>query len=384
MSLFGILMAFALLAAACGDSDDGDNSSETAPTTEAAAEPSTTTAAPEPAEEEAATDNTEAEPAAEDEEPAAEEEETSSLGPADEACPLGRATEVADDLITLRVVIVPIVDVAPVVYAVNCGFYAKHGLEVTTEVANSGPAATQLVASGEAEMGISAWHPLSGAWLNGAPFVVAVDGAKLAPAQGAVLVAGDSDIEGLADLDGRTIGVPALGSVMDVAFRAAMQDAGLDVSNVDIVPVPITEEIAAVASGSIDAMLALEPFTTIGLAQGLKPIATDLYGGRIADATSGGFAALGPWVEANEEAVTRMRAAWSEVSAMLNGDEAGFRAFLPTYTALTPELAAVIALTEYRTTTEVANIQGAVDLTAAVGLIPETFDVTPFVAFPED
>jgi hypothetical protein len=71
------------------------------------------------------------------------------------------------------------------------------------------------------------------------------------------------------------------------------------------------------------------------------------------------------------------------VVELMRADEAGFRAFLPTYTALTPELAAVIALSPYRTTTEVANIQPSVDLTAEVGLIAETFDVGPFVAFPE-
>lgn len=384
LRLFVALLAvLALVGGACSDSDDTDDTGAE-PAAESAA-PETTVAADEPAPTEAEAPATTAAPD-EPEAPAttaAPDEPDEPAMTADADCPLGRATEVADDPLAVRIVIVPIVDVAPIVYALNCGFYAKHGLEVSTEVAASGPAAAQLIAAGEAEMGISAWHPLAGIWLNGGPFVVAVDGAVLAAAQGAVLVVGDSDMETLADLTGKTVGVPALGSVMDAALRTALQDAGIDAAGVEIVSVPITELIAAVASGSIDAMVALEPFTTIGRVQGLKSIADNLYGGRVAAGTSGGLVALKPWADANEEIIRRTRAAWTEVVNLIESDEEGFRAFLPTYTALTPELAAVIALTVYRTTTEIANVQPSVDLTAEVGLIPETFDVSPFVAYPE-
>jgi len=301
----------------------------------------------------------------------------------DAECPLGRSTEVAADMLPLRAVIVPIVDVAPVVYAARCGIYAAHGLEVTIETASSGPAAAQIVAAGEGDMGITAWHPLSAAWANGAPFSVVIDGATLAAAQGKVMVSPDSDIETLADLAGRTVGVAAMGSVFHVALLTAFQDAGIDASTVEIIAVPITEEIAAVQSGSIDAMLALEPFTTIGQMQGLKVIADNLFGGRVEQGSSGGFMAMTPWAMQNEETIRRTRAAWAQVVELIQADEAGFRAFIPTYTALTPELAAVISLTVYRTTTEVANIQPSVDLTAEVGLIAETFDVEPFVAYPQ-
>ena len=380
--LVALTAVLALAGAACSDSDDSE-AAGVEPTVEPASPATTAADAPEPTEADAPATTAAADEAEASATTAAAEEPAEPAMTADAECPLGRATEMADDPIAVRIVIVPIVDVAPIVYAQNCGFYAKHGLEVTTEVAASGPAAAQLIAAGEAEMGISAWHPLAGIWLNGGPFVVAVDGAVLAAEQGAVLVLGDSDMETLADLPGRTVGVPALGSVMDAALRAALQDAGVDAAGVEIVPVPITELIAAVASGSIDAMVALEPFTTIGRAQGLKSIADNLYGGRIGEGTSGGLAAMKPWADANEETIRRTRAAWTEVVNLIHADEAAFRSYLPTYTALTPELAAVIALTEYRTTTEIANIQPSVDLTAEVGLIPETFDVSPFVAYPE-
>jgi NitT/TauT family transport system substrate-binding protein len=283
----------------------------------------------------------------------------------------------------LRIVLLPVPSVAPVVYGARCGFYAKHGLEITTEIASSGPAAAQLVAAGEADLGLTAWHPLSAIWVNGGPFVVAIDGNVLGPAEGAVMVAADSEIESLADLEGKTVANAAPGSVFEVAFKAAMQDAGLAVDSAQLVVVPITEQVPAVLSGSVDAVVLTEPFTTIGKAQGLKVIAGDLFGGRVAEGSSGGYMAFAPWAAQNVDIILRARAVWAEVAQLLNDNEEAYRSYLPTFTALTPELAAVIALGKYRLTTEVANIQPSIDLTAAVGVIPEAVDVTPFVIAPD-
>ncbi len=370
LSILGIFLTFALVAAACGDSDASDGE---------AAEESTADGT------EAETD-TDAEPESEAESGTDADAESSTadgLAPPDEECPVGRATEAADDLIPVRIVLLPVVSAAPIVYGTQCGFFAKHGLDVTTETASDGPAAAQLLAAGEADLGLSAWHPLSAIWANDGPFVVAIDGSVLQPAEGAVMVAADSDIETLADLEGRTVANPAPGSFFEVAFKAEMQDAGLETDAAELVVIPITEAIPAVQSGSVDAIITTEPFTTIGQAEGLKVIASDVFGGRLAEGSSGGFAALAPWAAENEDTILQARAAWAEVVQLFNENEEAYRSFLPTFTALTPELASVITLSEYRLTTEVANIQPSIDLTAAVGVIPETVDVAPFVVAPE-
>ncbi len=391
LSLLGVMLAFALVAAACGDDDTSASdepamqtpatTAESAPEAEPEQEPE-----PQPAPEPESDPESDPEPEPENA-PAPENESAPQPGdeltPPDDECPLGRATQVADELTPIRIVLLPVVSVAPVVYGAQCGFFEKHGLDATTETASDGPAAAQLIAAGEADLGISAWHPLSAIWVNGGPFVVAIDGTVLQPAEGAVMVAADSDIQTLADLAGRTVSNAAPGSIFEVAFKAALQDAGMEVDAAELVVVPITEAVPAVLSGSVDAIVTTEPFTTIGISQGLKVIQADLFGGRIAEGSSGGFAALAPWAAQNEDTILRARAVWAEVAQLFNDNEEAYRSFLPTFTALTPELASVITLSEYRLTTEAANIQPSIDLTAAVGVIPETIDVTPLVVAPD-
>ncbi|MDH4279552.1 MAG: ABC transporter substrate-binding protein [Acidimicrobiia bacterium] len=279
----------------------------------------------------------------------------------------------------------PIVDVAGVEYAHRCGYFAANGIESTIEVAASGPDAAQLVGTGEADVGVSAWHPLAPGWAAGAvPFVVAVDGAVLPPGAANIMVAPDSDIETINDLEGKTIAVNTTGALTEVALRAAFEAAGADFSTVTLVTVPIPEMVATLTAGSVDAMSAYEPITSVGMASGLKVIEPELLAGDFQNGSTGGFVALGPWAEANEETIRRARLAWVEVNEMFAADEAGLRAFIPVFTGIPAELAETMLLPVPRTTTEVANIQPSIDLAAQVGLVPETFDVTPFVAYPED
>ncbi len=377
-TLLAILAAVTIVAAACGD---GDDTATTEETSEAAEEPA----------DDADAEDDDAEAAEEPDEPAddAEAEEAdadAAEGEADDECPLGRSPNPpADDLLPLRIVSLPIVDVAGIEYAHRCGYFAANGIESSIEVAASGPDAAQLVGTGEADVGVSAWHPLAPGWGAGAvPFVVAVDGAVLPPGAANLMVAADSDIETINDLEGRTIAVNTSGALTEVALRTAFAAADADFSTVTLVTVPIPEMVAALTAGSVDAMSAFEPVTSVGIASGLKVIEPELLAGDFQNGSTGGFVATAQWAEANEETISRARTAWREVNELFAADEAGLRAFIPVFTGIPPELAETMLLPDPRLTTEVANVQPSVDITAEAGLIPETFDVTPFVAYPED
>ena len=71
---------------------------------------------------------------------------------------------------------------------------------------------------------------------------------------GAVIVPEDSDIHSLADLKGKTVGIPGEHGANYYATRAAMQEAGLSESDVTISPIGYTQQ-AALASGQVDAVV---------------------------------------------------------------------------------------------------------------------------------
>jgi ABC-type nitrate/sulfonate/bicarbonate transport system substrate-binding protein len=75
---------------------------------------------------------------------------------------------------------------------------------------------------------------------------------------------GPSSLNGL---EGRRIGVFP-GTTATSLLRAFLEDEGVEVSNVTFAPIPPEAQLAALESGSIDALHAYEPVTTIAVQRG--------------------------------------------------------------------------------------------------------------------
>lgn len=94
---------------------------------------------------------------------------------------------------------------------------------------------------------------------------------------GAVLVARkDSAIKTYKDLAGKIVAVPSLGNTQDISLRHLLKDNGLkakaDGGDVNIIPIPPADTIAAFAGKRADATLVPEPWGAALEAQGHKVI----------------------------------------------------------------------------------------------------------------
>ena len=304
-----------------------------------------------------------------------------SLAAADVECPAGRATETADELEPLRIASLPIAEVAVVVYAHRCGYLAKHGLDVTLETATGGSAAAGLMASGEADLAITAWQPISLAMSAGQPFVIAIDGAYFHDNGTSIVAAADSPISTARDLEGKRLGMNQRNGGSELTLRLWMESQGADFSTVEIIELPLPEQLPALDAGQLDAVSNFEPFSTIARTQGYKIVNDDQNS--LVEGTNGGLIAMRPWAEANERAIRAARAAFAEVVELFESDEAALRAFLPSFTGIAPDIAAQIRLPRYVSTTEVDNIQPTIDNAFEVGMLPTRLDIGPLVVYPD-
>lgn len=131
-----------------------------------------------------------------------------------------------------------------------------------------------------------------------------------------VWVRKDSPIESLADLSGKTVGVPQIKSQPWVDLRSSVDEAGGDSASIEFIESPDT--LAALKSGQVDATTTSEPVGTVERAKGdLRPLGPVNSGG-------GGIAyvwvATRAFVEANPEIVKTFAEAVREGNAMVNGD----------------------------------------------------------------
>lgn len=279
-----------------------------------------------------------------------------------------------------------IVDTAPLYLGIELGFFEDENLDVTPEVAAGGAALLPAVVSGQYQFGVSEVASLLVARSKGLPISVVSGGSAsngdttLGADYNEVLVAPDSDITDVTDLEGKRVATNSLTNINYVLVRDAVDAAGGDSEKIQFVEVPFPDQVNALMSGQVDAIASPEPFHTIALNQGAVPI-YQTYG-VVPNLTVTAWFTNDDYAKANPAVVAAFQRAIqkSQEYAVAHPDET--RQILLTYTQLTPELVEQIVLpgwpalnkTSLEYVLEAADryglIEGDVDLGALLGSTP--------------
>jgi NitT/TauT family transport system substrate-binding protein len=335
-AVLSLVLALAMIAAACGDDDNGD--------------------------EEAAPDEDGVDDVVDDEPPA-------------EPVPVTVGT-------------VPLTDLAPLFYGIEQGFFEEEGLDVTVEPAEGGAALVPAITSGDYEFAIGNYISVMIAREQGlelqivAPLATGPD----SPDQGTygLLVDPESGIESIDDLAGRSFAVNAVENINDVTVRTILEENGVDDSDISFIEVPFPAINDTVASGDADVAWSAEPFIGQGLGMGLVSIADPIYE-TIPSMPIGGAFASESWLEENPElangfyrAMQRSLEAASDEDAMREA-LAGIE-FMPIPEEAIPQ----ISLGNWQPELDLDALAEVGELTARYGIIEEEPNLDELVWTPSE
>lgn len=172
------------------------------------------------------------------------------------AAPLAEAPAEVPDLGTLSVAVgaAQSIDFAPAELGLKLGVWERRGLTVENVWVRGGGEVARTMAANEAAIGITTGPAVVAPILKGLPSKLVAAG-SLGWTGFVIIVGADSDIQTIADLEGKTIGFSRPGSTTDyVAEKIAASQGwvmGEDVSKASIGG--LSEMVAALKSGSIDA-----------------------------------------------------------------------------------------------------------------------------------
>jgi ABC-type nitrate/sulfonate/bicarbonate transport system substrate-binding protein len=162
---------------------------------------------------------------------------------------------------------------APAVVAVRKGYFRDEGLEVTDRKFASGKDTRDAMIAGSVDIGTVGITPFIVGATRGS--MVAIATVCYAGKTG--LVMAKPGIKTVADLKGKRI-ASQVGSTLDSVFKNAIAPAaGLKKGDYTILNARFADHVQALASGSVDAFLGLEPFCSIAEAQGIAVVVTDYY-----------------------------------------------------------------------------------------------------------
>ena len=248
----------------------------------------------------------------------------------------------------LRVAYVPVATALPAWVAKDKGIFDKHGLDVSlTPIQNL---STLIGAMGrQFDVAVSTAPDLLKAAASGID-VVAVAGLVIETSANQicmVIVRPDSGIKSVKDLAGKRIATPTVGAVIHTSVLYWLKKNGVDPASIKAVEVPFPNMGDQLKAGRVDAVQALEPFTSQLLAAGNVSLGDPLLA--VADPVLFPFwIAQGAWARDNRPAIERWIRALTEAKDWMAQNDRETREIMVKYTRLPQAVADKIKLPTYQ------------------------------------
>ncbi|MGY1643811.1 ABC transporter substrate-binding protein [Geodermatophilus sp. SYSU D00703] len=271
----------------------------------------------------------------------------------------------------------PLVHTATAVHADETGLFADAGLDVTLEQTSGGAQAIPSLIAGEYDITYGNYTSALLAAQQGLPVRV-VAGNDVGADDHAIMVAADSPYQSAADLAGARIAVNNLQNIGTVAINAVLEDAGVDISTIEFVELPLPDMAAALDGGDVDAIWQVEPFQASALAAGHR-VLFPLFSGPVEDMPVAGWLTTEQYAQENPEVVEAFRTAMAQSMEQLTGDRERLVELVPTYTQVPAETVQQVALPAWDADVDEAQLQEMADLMLEYGIISEEFDVQTMV-----
>ncbi|MBB3084400.1 ABC transporter substrate-binding protein [Geodermatophilus sabuli] len=271
----------------------------------------------------------------------------------------------------------PLVHTATAVEAEETGLFEDAGLDVTLEQTSGGAQAIPSLVAGEYDITYGNYTSALLAAQQGLPIRV-IAGNDVGADDHAIMVAPDSPYQSAADLTGARIAVNNLQNIGTVAINAVLEDAGVDISTIQFVELPLPDMAAALDAGDVDAIWQVEPFQASAKASGAR-VLFPLFSGPVEDMPVAGWLTTEQYAQENPEVVESFREAMAQSMEQLTGNRERLVELVPTYTQVPAETVEQVALPAWDADVDVDQLQEMSDLMLEYGIISEEFDVETMI-----
>ncbi|MET8081942.1 ABC transporter substrate-binding protein [Streptomyces sp. NPDC005303] len=279
---------------------------------------------------------------------------------------------------TVKLGLIPIVDVAPVYLGQKKGLYSKHGLKLQISTASGGAAIVPGVASGQFQFGFSNVTSLMIAQSSGVPIKAVSNGIASTGVEGkdfaGIAVKKGSSIKSAKDLEGKKVAINTLKNINESAVRESVRKAGGDPDKVKFVELAFDQMPAALDGGQVDAACAVEPALATIKSQGGQVIASPLVD-VAANTTVAMYFTSTRYQQQNADVVKKFQEATAESLAYADAHPDEARQIITTYTKIPASVLAQVTLPKWPAEPNKESIEALAKLGEEDGFFKKTPDV---------
>lgn len=280
--------------------------------------------------------------------------------------------------VTLKVAVLPIVDIAPLYLGMEKGFFRDEHLTIVPQNAQGGGAVAADVISGDAQVGYSNVVSMILAAAHGLPLQAVTNGSESITdsrhQNGLLMVAAGGPIRTLHDFEGKTLGLNALNTMTEIMIKEVLERHGVDVATIKFVEVPNAELASALKAGRIDLAMETEPFLTAGKTEDARPMLepTHEYAKKV---TLGTYFTTRQYALDHPDIVARFKRAMLKSLVYTAANPAEARRIVPTYTKIDAAVAAKMALVGWSTEIDMPSIIALQKSMIKYGLLTNEVDL---------
>ncbi|KUO15546.1 ABC transporter substrate-binding protein [Streptomyces dysideae] len=272
---------------------------------------------------------------------------------------------------TVKVGIIPIVDVAPLYLGQRKGFFSSRGIKLEMVSAQGGAAIIPGVVSGQFQFGFSNTTSLMLAQVKGVPVKSVANGAasngKVGGDVTGLMVGKDSAVKSAKDLAGRTVAVNTLQNIGDTTVRESVRQAGGDPAEVKFVEVAFDQMPAALDDGRVDAAWMGEPAQTIAKTQGARVVASP-FAETDPNLTVATYFTSTQLTQQNPDLVEKFTEAMTESLRYASSHPDEARQVLTTYTKISGDVLKNLTLPSWPEQVDMASLEKLAALSEKDGL----------------
>lgn len=298
------------------------------------------------------------------------------------------ATGAFADNVKVRLAYLTADSMLPMMYAQEKGYFKDAGIDLEATAVQGGPAVVAALASGEADIGYSAFIPPINGHIAGVPIKLFLTLAHEAQPDHLYTFIVSSKASGIADvkgLAGKKVAINANGGLCDLMLRDHLAANGMKIDDVQVVVLPFPETEKALEQGGVDATCSVNPFYASILSNGAigaKVVASGMLADLKTPVVQDGVYGLEDWLAKNGDAATKFAQVMDKARKELLADRSLLEAESVKQMELTPESAKsfVLPILKPEMTISAEDVQRVLDAMIRNGMNPGPLNGADFVA----
>jgi NitT/TauT family transport system substrate-binding protein len=269
-----------------------------------------------------------------------------------------------------------------VLYAAHAGLFRKAGLDVELQVLTSGGAAAAAVAGGAAQFGLSSLIGVIIAHDRGVPFSLVAPAGVVTPdvVYSEFVVGKDTTWKTGADLNGKTVGTPALKDLDTIALQNWVDLNGGDSKTLKFVEMPGPAAVAAVEEGRIDGVDLNTPSLARALASGKVRAFAQIFNAIAPRFINTAWFTTTDYANANRDVVTTFAAVVADANKYCNAHHAETVALVAENSKLDESIVARMTRIPFADALRPAEIQPLIDVAYKYKAIAKPFDAQTMIS----